>query len=151
MKRMNKKGVTLIELVVVFAIIAIGAVLLAPNIGAWLPNYRLRSATRDIVSTMRTAQMKAVSMNTEYRVDFNVAGESYIIRYQTTAGLKDDGVGQVLPSGVTFVNANFSGGVSYAIFNSNSTASSGSVVLKNTKGSQKKITLTSSTGRVKIE
>jgi len=49
MKQMNRKGVTLIELIVVMVIIAIGAVLLAPNIGAWLPNYRLRSATRDIV------------------------------------------------------------------------------------------------------
>ena len=72
---MNKKGVTLIELVVVFVIIAIGAVLLVPNIGGWLPNYRLRSATRDIVSTLRTAQMKAVSTNTQYRVDFDVRGK----------------------------------------------------------------------------
>ena len=64
MRKRNKKGITLIELVVVMIIIAIGAVLLVPNIGGWLPNYRLRSATRDIVSTLRTAQMKAVSSNT---------------------------------------------------------------------------------------
>jgi len=70
MRKRNKKGITLIELVVVMIIIAIGAVLLVPNIGGWLPNYRLRSATRDIVSTLRTAQMKAVSSNLEYRVSF---------------------------------------------------------------------------------
>ena len=58
----NKKGITLIELVVVMIIIAIGAVLLVPNIGGWLPNYRLKSATRDIVPTMRNAQMKAVQI-----------------------------------------------------------------------------------------
>ena len=67
-KEMNKKGVTLIELIVVFVIIAIMAGLLAPNIGAWLPNYRLRSATRDIVSTMRDAQMRAVSKNMHIRL-----------------------------------------------------------------------------------
>ena len=62
-KKRNRKGITLIELIVVMVIIAIGAVLMAPNIGGWLPNIRLRSATRDIASTMRVAQMKAVSNN----------------------------------------------------------------------------------------
>ncbi len=65
--KMNKRGVTLIEVVIVFAIIAIGAVLMVPNMGAWLPNYRLRSATRDITSTLRVAQMRAVSNNSDYR------------------------------------------------------------------------------------
>jgi len=48
----NHKGITLIELVVVMVIIAIGAVLLVLNIGAWLPNYRVRSGARDVVSTL---------------------------------------------------------------------------------------------------
>jgi prepilin-type N-terminal cleavage/methylation domain-containing protein len=59
----NRRGITLLELVVVMAIVAIGAAFVAPNIGAWIPNYRLKSATRDIVSTLRTAQLKAVSNN----------------------------------------------------------------------------------------
>lgn len=148
---MKKQGVTLIELVVVMAIIAIAAVLVVPNMGAWIPNYRLRGATRDVVSTLRTAQMKAVTTNLEYRVDFNVGGNSYIMQYQTTAGLKDDGPRQLLPPGITFVSANFSGSVSHAIFNSNSTSSAGSVVLRNSKGTQRTVTLTSSTGRAKID
>ncbi|MGB9629500.1 MAG: GspH/FimT family pseudopilin [Thermodesulfobacteriota bacterium] len=148
---MNRKGITLIELVVVMVIIAIGAVLLVPNIGAWLPNYRLRSAARDICSTMRTAQIKAVSTNTVYQVEFDVAGRSYILQVQTTAGFKDDGARQSLPKGVDFVSASFSGGVPRATFSPNSTASSGSVVLKNTKGAQKKITVNAATGRTYIE
>jgi len=52
---MKRRGITLIELIIVMAIIAIGAVLVAPNIGAWIPHYRLRSAARDVVSTLRTA------------------------------------------------------------------------------------------------
>jgi prepilin-type N-terminal cleavage/methylation domain-containing protein len=64
----NKRGVTLLELVVVFAIIAIGSLLAVPNIGPWIANYRLRTATRDITSTLRVAQMRAVSNNVNYQV-----------------------------------------------------------------------------------
>ena len=147
---MNKKGVTLIELVVVFVIIAIGAVLLVPNIGAWLPNYRLRSATRDIVSTMRTAQMKAVSTNLEYRVSFanpNFWLERGNLNSDSTIWTAEGAV-QTLPSGIT-MSGSLDG--SNAHFNTNSTCSSGSLILRNTKGTQRTLTLTTSTGRVRIE
>jgi prepilin-type N-terminal cleavage/methylation domain-containing protein len=150
-EQMNKKGVTLIELVVVFVVIAIMAGLLLPNIGAWLPNYRLRSATRDIVSTMRTAQMRAVSTNTRYRVDFSPANNNYVLQYQTTLGAwVNEGTTQNLPIGITFINADF-GGASQAVFNPNSTSSGGSVELQNEKKKiQRSITLTPATGRVRI-
>jgi prepilin-type N-terminal cleavage/methylation domain-containing protein len=147
MKKMNKKGITLIELIVVMVIIAIGAVLLAPGIGAWLPNYRLRSATRDIASTMRTAQMKAVSTNMEYRVFFPDAS-SYVLQYNS-GGFINEGALQTIPAGVSLDLSNLPG--NNAQFNPNSTSSIGSVTLTNTKGTQKTITLTPATGRVKIE
>ncbi len=147
---MDKKGVTLIELIIVMVIIAVAAGFIAPNIGAWLPNYRLRSAARDIVSTMRTAQMKAISTNLTYQVLFTPAGTptSYILQYQTTAGFVNDGAIQNLPSGITIPTITISG--SNAVFNPNSTSSSGSVTLQNNKGTQRRLTLTPSTGRVTI-
>ncbi len=66
-------------------IIGIGAVLFIPNIGGWMPSYRLRSATRDIASTMRTAQMKAISTNMRYQVSFP-SSVSYVLQYQDTIG-----------------------------------------------------------------
>jgi Tfp pilus assembly protein FimT len=50
----------MLELIIVMVIVAIGAVLTTPNISGWLPNYRLRSATKDVASIMRLAQIKAV-------------------------------------------------------------------------------------------
>ena len=147
MKLTNKKGVTLIELVVVFVIIAIGAVLLAPNIGAWLPNYRLRSATRDITSMMRTAQLKAVSTNMEYRVRF-LDAKSYVLE-RNTGGFIPEGATQTIPNGVSLDLSNLPGNEAH--FNPNSTCSIGSMTLTNTKGTQKRITLTPATGKVKIE
>lgn len=147
MKLMNKKGVTLIELIVVFVIIAIGAALLVPNIGAWLPNYRLRTVARDITSTMRTAQLKAVSNNMEYRVFFPNAN-SYVLQRNTGGFINDGGI-QTVPAGIVLDLSNLPG--NNAQFNPNSTCSIGSVTLANAKGTRKRITLTSATGRVKLE
>lgn len=152
MKHINRRGVTFIELVVVFVIIAIGAVLLVPNIGAWLPNYRLRSATRDIVSTMRTAQMRAVSNNIQYRVNFNAseigAANSYILQRNIGGIWVNDGALQTVPSGITVKIDQLPSG--RAIFNFNSTSTAGSVTVQNAKGSQRSIALTPATGRVRI-
>jgi len=146
---MNKKGVTLIELIIVMVIIAIGAVLMVPNIGGWLPVYRLKGATRDIVSTLRIAQMKAVSSNLEYRVSF--PNQTFLLQKGNLSSgstiWTDEGVAQTLPSGITM-----SGSLnnSNAQFNVDSTCSTGSLTLTSSKGS-KKITLTTATGRVKVE
>jgi prepilin-type N-terminal cleavage/methylation domain-containing protein len=151
---MNKKGVTLIELIVVFVIIAILAGLIAPNIRNWLPRYRLMSATRDIVSTLRTAQMKAVSNRMLYQVDFTVGANSYITRYTNTAGVDvADGPVQRAPSGITVDLASLPGGI--AFFEADSTCPNGGTIrLLYQKGgvtkASKGILLNAATGRTKI-
>jgi prepilin-type N-terminal cleavage/methylation domain-containing protein len=144
---MNKKGVTLIELVVVFIIIAIMAGLLAPNIGAWLPSYRLRSATRDIASTFRAAQMRAISEQVSYTVSFNSADTG---KTSNTAYIYA-GTVTTLPSGITIVSNTLTN--LRAVFNSDSTCTSapGGVILQNTKGTQRRITVLSATGKVTIQ
>jgi len=153
---MNKKGVTLIELVVVFVIIGIMAALMIPAIGtSWLPRYRLRSATRDIVSTMRMAQLRVVSTGRQaYQVNF-LSGNSYVLQYQTTLGAPwvTEGTTQTLPSGITIATP----GVA-AKFQSNSTCPAGSITsltINQMKGStiqgSKTILLNPATCRVTIE
>jgi general secretion pathway protein H len=148
---MNKRGVTLIELIVVFVIIAIGAALIAPNIGRFLPRYRLRSATRDIVSTMRDAQMKAVSRRLQYQVDFNVGTNSYILQYNS-GGFKPDGPVRTAPPGIT-VNNNLPGGIAL-FYPDSSCPNGGSITLSYQKGgvtqAQKGIILNAATGRTRI-
>jgi prepilin-type N-terminal cleavage/methylation domain-containing protein len=145
---MNRKGITLIELIVVMVIIAIGALLIAPNIGAWLPHYRIRSAARDLVSTMRVAQLKSISNNLRYQISFDIGNNSYILQYQNTGGAwVNDGTVQTLPTGVQF-NTTFG---NIASFFQDSTSTNGSVILNNTKGTTKTIQLLGTTGRIKIE
>ena len=147
---MNKKGITLIELIIVMVIISIGAALMVPSIGVWLPNYRLKSATRDIVSLMRVAQMKAVSNNILYRVTFDTANNKYFIEYSQDSGATwtKEGDDQTLPTGVQF-NTTFPG--NSTTFSPNSTATNGDITLNNNKGTTKKIRLLGLTGRIKIE
>jgi len=147
--KMNKRGVTLIELVVVFAIIAIGAVLMVPNMGAWIPNYRLRSASRDLVSTMRVAQMRAVSNNAEYQV--YITGGSYTLqRFSSGLGTwVSEADAATLPTGITINSNNFLN--NNPLFRPNSSSNGGSLVLGNTKGTQRTITVLPSTGRIRIE
>ena len=152
---MNQRGVTLVELITVMVIIAIGAVLIAPNIGGFLPNYRLRSGTRELVSIMRLAQMKAISTNLGHGVAFGAT--SYQVYYRdTNNALQPDGVAVTLPKGVQLINNTFpivtvdGSNKPFAEFNPNSTSSAGAVNVKGKKDS-KRITVASATGRIKIE
>ena len=161
---MNRRGITLMELIIVMAIIALGAVLMVPNIAGWIPNYRLRSATRDVVSTLRVAQMKAVARNMDHRVTFDPGEGSYFIMRRTTAGMNNwvkitvsdevaagaDDAKQFLPTGVQFDSVNFPTAVNNPEFYPNSTASGGNVVLKNSKGTLKTIIVAPTTGRIRI-
>lgn len=141
----NQKGVTLLELIIVMVIITIGATLMAPGLSSWLPLYRLRSATRDIASTMRIAQMKAISNNLTYQITFDPPNRSFILRYDTGGTIVNDGDVQVLSNGVQF-NTTF-GNIAY--FFPDSRVTGGNVNLNNSKGSQKRISLAGR--RIRIE
>ncbi len=150
---MNRKGVTLIELLVVGAIVAIGAVLTTPNISGWLPNYRLRNATRDVASIMRFAQLKAVSNNISFRIVFDTVNDNYVIQYQDTGGgWVAEGDTQTLPTGVKFnTSENIAALGNIAIFSPNSTATDGNVTLNNNKGATRRVRLLGLTGRIRVE
>jgi prepilin-type N-terminal cleavage/methylation domain-containing protein len=62
-RRRHNKGITLIELVVVMAIIAIMAVFMTPGIGEWVQNYRIKQAARDMASDFQFAKMKGINLS----------------------------------------------------------------------------------------
>jgi prepilin-type N-terminal cleavage/methylation domain-containing protein len=147
---MNKKGVTLIELIIVMVIIGIGAVFFIPNISGWQRSYNLRKAARDIACTMRTAQMKAIGTNSPYQVSFTLP-TSYVLQYNDTQGnTQTEGTTQTLPSGISIIAVNFTGAANVAVFYTNSTANAGSRTFQNIKGTPRTLMLTKSTGRVTI-
>jgi type IV fimbrial biogenesis protein FimT len=73
----RKSGFTLIELLVGLVLLGIIAAISVPGFSSWLPNYRLRSASRHMVSTLQLARIKAVKENATVAIVFNTASNSY--------------------------------------------------------------------------
>jgi prepilin-type N-terminal cleavage/methylation domain-containing protein len=67
----RSSGFTLIEVVMTMVILAILAAVAIPGFAAWLPNYRLKAAARDLVSNLQLAKMGAVKQNKTWAVIFD--------------------------------------------------------------------------------
>ncbi len=66
----NKKGFTLIELIVATAILGLLAELFATIVMNQMPRYRLNSATRQVAWDLMGARMKAITEYTDLKVIF---------------------------------------------------------------------------------
>jgi prepilin-type N-terminal cleavage/methylation domain-containing protein len=75
----DTKGLTLIELIVVMCILGVMVLISIPNIGRWLPRYRLRSAVRDVASNMQLARLGAIKDNREWAIQFDTNAQTYTI------------------------------------------------------------------------
>jgi prepilin-type N-terminal cleavage/methylation domain-containing protein len=149
MIKRGEGGVTLIELVVVMSIIAIMGVCLAPAIGEWLENFRIRQAARDIASNLQYAKMKAISCRMEYRVRFDLATEEYLLEKNNGSWTQDGGVFHV-PRDVDIASATGFGTPPRIEFNPNGTASSGHITINDDQGKTYKV-FVHRTGRIRIE
>jgi len=66
----KQSGFTLIEMMIVIAIIAILTGIAIPNYLAYLPKSRLNGAARQVMGDLMSARMQAVNQNNNFRVFF---------------------------------------------------------------------------------
>ncbi len=64
------KGFTLVEMMVVIAIMAILSAIAVPNYYSYAAGMKLRSASRDLYSTLQKTRMNAIRQHTRWAVEF---------------------------------------------------------------------------------
>ncbi len=75
----GESGFTVMELMVVIAIIGIMVAIAIPSFSTWLPNYRLRNAARDLYTNMQKAKIGAIKSNSNWAIVFDFANKRYRI------------------------------------------------------------------------
>ncbi len=75
----NSKGFTLIELIIVIAIMGIIAAIAVPNFLSYMANYKLKAAANELYSSMQFARINAVKQNKEWAVVFDTVNGIYYV------------------------------------------------------------------------
>lgn len=155
------KGFSLVELLVVVAIMAVTAAIAIPTMMATtFPHAKLKSASREIYTSLQLARSKAIGSTSDYGVRFNLSASPakyYMVigpSWTQDATFAERAVdAQVNVNDITVDGTNYTSGTTGVIrFDTTGTASSATIHLSSAKDVDDKYTVsvTSSTGRTQI-
>ena len=142
-------GFSLIELMIVIALISIVSAIAVPMWQRYAANTNLKTAAREVMADLSNAKQQAVEENLDvYRLTFNVAGNNYALsRTDTGVTLWTKSLAS-FGNGINIVNVSFSGGV--VSFHKRGTVSNGHLILRNGLGLYAVITV-NITGRTYVQ
>jgi prepilin-type N-terminal cleavage/methylation domain-containing protein len=132
-------GFSLIELLIVLAVIAVVSAIVTPNIISWRSSAKLRGAAGNLKGDLEMAKVNAIKENNFVAIKFEGNADEQLLRTRT------------LPAGVVFdfSHPNWTFTSHVAKFNGRGTADNGTAILTNTKGDEKKIRV-ETLGRIRI-
>jgi type IV fimbrial biogenesis protein FimT len=144
MKNKKNSGFTLMELMIVIAIIAIMSSIAIPNFIGWLPERRLDAGAQDILQALQKSRSKAIMTNRNVIVTFDAGDNSFI------AFVDEDASDDLSAGDLTIVNRNMPAGIVFNALGFGATVTfnnrgipttSGVLTLQNTKGNSRTIQL----------
>lgn len=112
MKKINNHGFTVVELLVVLAIMMTLMGIVGSQMASWLPNQRLSTSARDLQSAIQLARLECVRLRTDVCIDFDTDNnECFLCVEANVDGFCSQAQGDQLiktvklASGVDFFNA----------------------------------------------
>jgi len=148
----KKAGFTLIELMIVIAVMAILAAIAAPNFQTYMTQRRLNGAARQVMTDLMAARMKAVSLNQRVKVSFGSNHTYQIWNDADGNGTVADNEGDDIERDIhpDYHDVTFSASAN-PVFQTRGTATYSKVTLTSSSGPKKYVKVAFTTGRVKID
>lgn len=156
----DRRGFTLLELLVVIALLGILAGTAAFTLGPWLDRMSLNSGVRQVVTDLQLVRMQAIARNRRLRVTFTPGDNAYLVerrrgsrwrahRLHTHANEVEESGRITLPDSVVIAAANSRGDV---IFVPRGHVDGGmTLTLASSDGSLTRRIIINLAGRVRVE
>ena len=147
MKR--EQGFSLIELIIVIALMGILGSLAAYSWTRYVDNTNLKTAVREVMADLTLAKQKAVTEGVQYRLTFTAGSSAYTISASpfTTVATKNL---TTFGNGLSVQSVSFTSGQVTFLTRGTLSSSSGTVVLVNNRNSTATITI-NITGRTYVQ
>jgi Tfp pilus assembly protein FimT len=147
----SAKGFTVDELLIGIIIMSVLCILMTPVLMELRERLLCREAARVIVSTLRVARSRAITTNTEHKVEFESANRRYRILQGNRAHDSIDWNTVIQDWALLPVGVNLHTNVLAIHLNTNGTANGGTVDIQNSDRATKYHVVIAPTGRIRVK